>query len=92
MNQAIDKLDELRYKKNIVKTLDVWASQGKRSNTPIVNDQFRVVDGKLVQVLDPRFLAAVKRTVVPKAMEIVGTETVQEDVSAVEFAEVCVEK
>ena len=92
MDQAINKLDEIRYKNNIRKTIECWENQGKRSNEAIVNDQFRVVDGKLVQVIDPALLKAVKRTVIPKAMEVIGEEASLELNETVAFAEVVVEQ
>lgn len=92
MDQAINKLDEIRYKNNIRKSVESWESQGKRSNVAIVNDQFRIVDGKLVQVIeDTRLLRAVKRTVVPKAMEIIGEAPVTSTNSEVALAEVVAE-
>ena len=92
MDQAINKLDEIRYKNNIRKSVESWENQGKRSNVAIVNDQFRIIDGRLVQVVEPSVLRAVKRTVVPKAMEIIGEEPVIEGSKAVAFAEVVAEQ
>jgi len=92
MDQAINKLDEITYKNNIRKSVECWSNQGKRSNEPIVNDQFRIVDGKLVQVLDPLLLKAVKRTVLPKAMEIIGDNCAVSESNVVSFAEVVAEQ
>lgn len=92
MNQAINELDKIRYKNNIRKSVASWEGQGKRSNEAIVNDQFRIVDGKLVQVVDPKLLKIVKRTVIPRAMEIVGEAAVVENTSAVAYAEVIAEQ
>ena len=92
MDQAINKLDEIRYKNNIRKSVESWENQGKRSNVAIVNDQFRIIDGRLVQVVEPALLKAVKRTVVPKAMEIIGEKPVVEGSKAVAFAEVVAEQ
>lgn len=92
MDQAINKLDEIRYKNNIRKSVEGWENQGKRSNEAIVNNQFRIVDGRLVQLLDPTLLKAVKRTVIPKAMEIIGEEPVVEGSKSVAFAEVVAEQ
>ena len=92
MDQAINKLDEIRYKNNIRKSVEGWESQGKRSNEAIVNNQFRIVDNRLVQVVDPTLLKTVKRTVIPKAMEIIGEEPVVEGSKAVAFAEVVAEQ
>ncbi len=91
MDQAINKLDEIRYKNNIRKSVESWENQGKRSNVAIVNDQFRIIDGRLVQVVEPALLKAVKRTVVPKAMEIIGEESVASANSVVALAEVVAE-
>lgn len=91
MDQAINKLDEIRYKNNIRKSVESWENQGKRSNVAIVNDQFRIIDGRLVQVVEPALLKAVKRTVVPKAMEIIGEEPVASANSVVALAEVVAE-
>ena len=91
MDQAINKLDEIRYKNNIRKSVESWENQGKRSNVAIVNDQFRIIDGRLVQVVEPALLKAVKRTVVPKAMEIIGEEAVASANSVVALAEVVAE-
>ena len=92
MDQAINKLDEIRYKNNIRKSVEGWENQGKRSNEAIVNNQFRIVDGRLVQLVDPTLLKAVKRTVIPKAMEIIGEEPVVEESRAMAFAEVVAEQ
>lgn len=93
MDQAINKLDEIRYKNNIRKSVESWEHQGKRSNEAIVNNQFRIgEDGRLVQIVDPTLLKAVKRTVIPKAMEIIGEEPVVEGSKAVAFAEVVAEQ
>ena len=91
MDQAINKLDEIRYKNNIRKSVESWENQGKRSNVAIVNDQFRIIDGRLVQVVEPALLKAVKRTVVPNAMEIIGEEPVASANSVVALAEVVAE-
>ena len=91
MDQAINKLDEIRYKNNIRKSVESWESQGKRSNVAIVNDQFRIIDGRLVQVVEPALLKAVKRTIVPKAMEIIGEAPVASTNSEVALAEVVAE-
>ena len=91
MDQAINKLDEIRYKNNIRKSVESWENQGKRSNVAIVNDQFRIIDGRLVQVVEPALLKAVKRTVVPKAMEIIGEAPVASTNSEVALAEVVAE-
>lgn len=92
MDQAINKLDEIRYKNNIRKSVENWENQGKRSNVAIVNDQFRIIDGRLVQVIEPSLLKAVKRTVVPKAMEIIREEPVANAECVVALAEVVAEQ
>lgn len=92
MDQAINKLDELRYTNNIRKSVEMWENQGQRSNNPILNNQFRIVDGRLVQVVEPSLLKAVKRTIIPKAMEIIGNESVVKSGNSVAFAEVVAEQ
>ncbi len=92
MDQAISKLDEIRYKNNIRRSVENWENQGKRSNVAIVNDQFRIVNGQLVQVVEPSLLRAVRRTVVPKAMEIIGEESIANAESIVALAEVVAEQ
>jgi hypothetical protein len=92
MDQAINKIEEIKYKNNIRKSVECWENQGKRSNVAIVNNQFRIIDGRLVQVVDPALLKMVKRTVVPSVSEIIRTEAVAEENSAVALAEVVAEQ
>ena len=92
MDQAINKIEEIKYKNNIRKSVECWENQGKRSNVAIVNDQFRIIDGRLVQVLDKRTKDMVVRTIVPRVSEIFTAEAVAEESSAVALSEVVAEQ
>ena len=91
------KLDHKPLEKDTRKWYEMYESLMRVSgafigNEAIVNNQFRIVDGRLVQLLDPTLLKAVKRTVIPKAMEIIGEEPVVEGSKSVAFAEVVAEQ
>ena len=84
--EAINKIEESTYKNRLKGFVEGLKEQGKKSNAPILNNMFRKVDGKLVQVMDSKLLAAVKRTVVPSLSEIVTLENSSVAVADASFA------